>query len=57
MITIYNKKKGFYKVFKTIPDWEKFTKNNGIKFSYCRKWFEKVEKAKGNKFITVLEVM
>lgn len=57
MITIYNKEKGFYKVFKTIQGWEKFTKNNGIKFSYCRKWFEKVEKAKGNKFITVLEVM
>lgn len=57
MITILNKKKGFYKVFDSFQDWEDFSKNNGIEmdFPLIRKDHERVNKGNYYRCITVLE--
>ena len=57
MITIFNKKQGFYKVFEHWLDWVEFSKKNGIKmdFPLIRKDHERVKNGNYYRCITVLE--
>lgn len=55
MITIINKKKGFYKVFDSLQDWEDFN-NNGLKMKAKYTWKSRKSVRNGNIYRQIITI-